>query len=633
MTSAAFSIQQPYSVSTIQSDFQLTTFRAGFKYPSSSFVNYNTAMAAGIAPNGGQYWFGNISTLANQTATATTAATKATVGSHPGLIDATTVRGGGFHDANDISFIVGIGSQDGINGETGLPYQKMYIGGGTFAIGQLGATSILGLTTNGVAQIGTTQTFAASLSYYDSNGANRQIAISPATLAASKNGSDPLIAYSDLTLLGLASNNAATGSFAITAPSAGAKYLTGQAITVNGTLGNTAASPADALVVALSDNGGDLTVSGFSADSATVAQGGSTSWTASANSGSVSGAKTLNVKNTDAASTNSPQTASTTVQVFEPISIGGTGANITNAAAIGVQRAAAKITTAGTVDNAHFTLSGLDLNTVINAGGNTGSASLTVAGRLNGTHKGTVSVDVGYDDNTIVGISGPSTLTRSVSQVVSGNVTTIGIGTAFGSADNANVQTNDKIAGLSSTSSGLGNVLSFLDSDTLLSPVTVSASWRHRSAQESPQTGTTPPLPALIESGLITDVAQVVFTDGAPTSYAIQMSYDPNALGGVSEEYTFLANHLYLAHMTPGINGINGDGDDQWAQAGTGAGFLRAYQASDLSTIGSWGVDTVNHVAWAVLSGGTAGQFAVVPEPASLGLLALGALGLIRRRK
>lgn len=49
--------------------------------------------------------------------------------------------------------------------------------------------------------------------------------------------------------------------------------------------------------------------------------------------------------------------------------------------------------------------------------------------------------------------------------------------------------------------------------------------------------------------------------------------------------------------------------------------------------LGSWGVDTATNTVWAVLDHNS--QFAVVPEPATGGLLALGTalLGLRRRRK
>jgi len=177
-----------------------------------------------------------------------------------------------------------------------------------------------------------------------------------------------------------------------------------------------------------------------------------------------------------------------------------------------------------------------------------------------------------------------------------------------------------------------GNTKVALLDSTLTPPSGTSLTMAFRSPGPAEHVSTSPPLiqPAMT---LISDVIDMEFTSGAPASYVLAMNYN-DSFSGNAEQLAAAGGTLFLAHLTPGNDGIFGTADDLWVPAVSGAGVLGAYQTTYLTTPGSpiWGVDTTNNIAWAIMPGTEVGQFAVVPEPASLPLFTLAAAALLRRR-
>ncbi len=170
----------------------------------------------------------------------------------------------------------------------------------------------------------------------------------------------------------------------------------------------------------------------------------------------------------------------------------------------------------------------------------------------------------------------------------------------------------------------------------------VSMAWRTRTAAEKTPAG----------GGLISEVLNLSGMapygtgthDGSHQTdmFVLQMRYDPaqlSSIWGLTESQALAQDGLYLGYLDLGPDGIAGTADDYWTNAvygnfGGTPNFVgnQPYNSSCF-VLGDYGVDATNHTVWAVLDHNS--QFAVVPEPPALALLAAGAMGLaacLRRR-
>ncbi len=274
------------------------------------------------------------------------------------------------------------------------------------------------------------------------------------------------------------------------------------------------------------------------------------------------------------------------------------------------------------------TFNGLTANSGSN--GNTFTASLNTSNyTTTGINTVTMSAAQLADDSSLPGAGNNNngavmvTLQGNVGNATADNSNSQ---TAFGQALTAPVAVNGSYANLESTvsaTSGSGGQGMAGSTATIVagtnssgSAQTVSMAWRTQTQGE-------------IGSGVIGDIVQLSGMDmngsgGQTAPFVLQMSYDSDVLPGTSAA----DDPLYLAWLDPttGLweNAVNGN-------IGTTSGNFEvgAYPNGD-TTVGDWGVNTANQTVWAVVNHD--GEFAVVPEPGTLTLLGVVAVGLLSYR-
>jgi hypothetical protein len=303
-----------------------------------------------------------------------------------------------------------------------------------------------------------------------------------------------------------------------------------------------------------------------------------------------------------------------------PVSIGSIASSF-----IGYDEVFVSNLTASSISNLSLSIAGVGTSGTGTLGPGQSWTTLVPTGETQGTIRLSYNLcqaisTAGSGSTFIAGTALPQSATANASNSQS----------IFGPALTAPVVQNVSYANLASTAmetSGSGGYNLIDSTATILagnnssnSAQTVSMAWRTETLSERVS-------PALVSDVVDLSGMTLSGTSGQTSPFVLQMSYNPTLLpGGSGNEALWAAyKRIYLGWLDPATdiweNAIDGD-------FGTNLGtfYDAPWQSGDM-TLGDWGVNTANHTVWAVIDHNS--QFAVIPEPSSLALMAVGAMSLL----
>lgn len=494
------------------------------------------------------------------------------------------------------------------------------INGGTLLINgtQASAHTVGGASASGTPTLGGIGTINAAITLNSaSGGAAGRITGGNIGTIGTLNGSSTLtfnsgsIAYFDVN---------PTSADRLAGFSAQPTWNSGQVITINylpGTYSNTTWDITTWLG-GTSVSGANLTALNSALNITGVATGGTTSLTTSA------GKLILNLSGVVAAANFTfTDTSAVTLNVLRNSSGTSAGKTISNSGGTG------DASIANT--NSNLTVSGT-LTGILGSGG---TSNLTLTPTSTGTYgqnSGTVTVTPNSGGSNVISTTvnvGQATADRSNSTA------------SFGTALTGNVAAAGSYANLASqvtATTGSGGAAS-LGTEAIIvagynnggSTDTVSMAWRTRTVGESDISQPT--------QKLYSDVVRVTGMTTGSDIFALQMNYVYSGanesdlklgwLNGSTWVNAILGNTTVGASTIGATQGYLGSWSTFEAAYAPGGTFDSAAELQ--SFLGSYGVDTSGNTVWALLNHNS--DFAVIPEPTSLGLLGLGAIGLLARRR